>query len=225
MDKSKEMAALRRCNLSAWMHKYKKTQTDVALAADLSRSYVSLLFKPERFFGEKIARKLEQTMGMPTGYLDDDQSQPHAVESWIRPSDLQPGIYALVPRVMLALSEGELIGREQGLPPLAFRSDWLAAKSVTTKGNLRMLDVSDDAMMPYICHGDLVMIDLGQTELKDNGVYAIAYGNDLRIRRLSQRFDGGLKVMSDNANFHDEDLTPEQSSYIRVVGRAIWRAG
>lgn len=57
MDKAKEMAALRRVNLLKWMDKHRLTQTDIAMKAGLSRSYVSLLFNPERFFGEKTSPK------------------------------------------------------------------------------------------------------------------------------------------------------------------------
>jgi phage repressor protein C with HTH and peptisase S24 domain len=227
MDKAKEMAALRRQNLTAWMHKHRMTQTDIAQRSDLSRSYVSLLFNPERFFGEKTARKLEQALSMPSGYLDDDQDATRAVEAWSVPADLQPGVYALVPRVAVSLSagNGHLVDQEQHLPPLAFRREWLDSKCVTSKKNLRVLDVSGDSMEPYLQDQDVVLIDTGQIEIKDNGVYAIAYGSELRIKRLSRRFDGGLKIRSDNPAYPDEELNPEQAGYIRVIGKMLWRGG
>ena len=227
MDKSKEMAARRRENLTAWMHKYKKTQTDVATAADLSRSYVSLLFKPERFFGEKTARKLELALSMPTNYLDGDQGAPSAVSAWSVPDDLQPGVYALVPRIEVSLSAGHgcVVSQELLLPPLAFRHDWLQQKCVTAKKNLRVLTVHGDSMEPYLMDKDLVLIDTGQSEIKDNDVYAIAYGDETRIKRLSKRFDGGLFIRSDNRAYPEEALSPEQTQDIRVLGRLLWRAG
>ena len=227
MDKSKDMPALRRENLLKWMDKHRMTQTDIALKAELSRSYVSLLFNPERFFGEKTARKLELALSMPTGYLDDDQAAPRAVEAWSIPTDLQPGVYALVPRVAVSLSagNGHLVDQELNLPPLAFRREWLESKCVSGKKNLRVLDVSGDSMEPYLMDRDVVLIDTGQTEIKDNAVYAIAYGSELRIKRLSRRFDGGLKIRSDNPAYPEEELNPEQAGYIRVIGRMLWRGG
>lgn len=227
MNKAKDMPALRRENLLKWMHKYRVTQTDIAARAELSRSYVSLLFNPERFFGEKTARKLEAALSMPDGYLDDDQMVHRAVEAWSVPEDLQPGVYALVPRVAVSLSagNGHLVGQEQDMPPLAFRRDWLQSKSVTSKQNLRVLDVSGDSMEPYLQDKDVVLIDIGQTDVRDNGVYAIAYGNELRIKRLSKRFDGGLFIRSDNKDYPEESLTPDQALDIRVLGRMLWRGG
>jgi len=164
---------------------------------------------------------------MPTGYLDDDQSALRAVEAWSVPTDLQPGVYALVPRVAVSLSagNGHLVDQEQHLPPLAFRREWLDSKCVTSKKNLRVLDVSGDSMEPYLQDQDVVLIDTGQTDIKDNGVYAIAYGSELRIKRLSKRFDGGLKIRSDNPVYPDEELTSEQAGYIRVIGKMLWRGG
>jgi phage repressor protein C with HTH and peptisase S24 domain len=227
MDKAKEMAALRRVNLLKWMDKHRLTQTDIAMKAGLSRSYVSLLFNPERFFGEKTARKLELSLSMPTGYLDDDQTVARAVEAWTVPEDLQPGVYALVPRVAVSLSagNGHLVDQELNLPPLAFRRDWLESKCVTSKNNLRVMDVAGDSMEPYLMDRDVVLIDIGQTEIRDHVVYAIAYDNELRIKRLSRRFDGGLKIRSDNPAYPDEELNPKQAGNIRVIGRMLWRGG
>jgi phage repressor protein C with HTH and peptisase S24 domain len=227
MDKAKEMAALRRVNLLKWMDKHRLTQTDIAMKAGLSRSYVSLLFNPERFFGEKTARKLELSLSMPTGYLDDDQTVARAVEAWTVPEDLQPGVYALVPRVAVSLSagNGHLVDQELNLPPLAFRRDWLESKCVTSKNNLRVMDVAGDSMEPYLMDRDVVLIDIGQTEIRDHVVYAIAYDNELRIKRLSRRFDGGLKIRSDNPAYPDEELNPKQAGYIRVIGKMLWRGG
>jgi phage repressor protein C with HTH and peptisase S24 domain len=164
---------------------------------------------------------------MPTGYLDEDQTVTRAVEAWTVPQDLQPGVYALAPRVAVSLSaaNGQLVDQELNLPPLAFRRDWLEGKCVTSKKNLRVMDVAGDSMEPYLMDRDVVLIDTGQTEVKDNGVYSIAYGDELRIKRLSRRFDGGLKIRSDNPAYPDEDLSPEQAGYIRVIGRVLWRGG
>lgn len=229
---SQERAALRRANLAAWMEKHAITQTDVAARCSLSRSYVSLLFNPERFFGEKIARKLEVALHMPTRYLDMDQSAPtrqrQSVEEWSTPDDLQDDIFAVIPRLAIELSAGnggKVVDVETQLPPLAFRRDWLQSKSVTSKKNLRVLQVSGDSMEPYLMDGDVVLIDMGQNTVQDSQVYAIRYGHELRIKRLSRRFDGGLVIKSDNPAYATETLTPAESEFVAVIGRQLWRGG
>ena len=69
MEAKNNIAEQRRSNLATWMEANQINQTEIAKRAGLGRAYVSLLFKPERFFGEKIARKLEKKLGLPELYL------------------------------------------------------------------------------------------------------------------------------------------------------------
>lgn len=227
MEDKNKLAALRRINLASWMETNQVNQTEIAKKLGLGRAYVSLLFNPERFFGEKIARKIEQKLGLPELYLDSDKHKPLSIEGWSQVADLSDDIYALVPRIHLKLSveKNSVIDIEQNLPPLPFRSDWLKKKQVSQKENLRIVDVLGDSMSDYLHDGDFVLIDLGQTEIQDNNVYVITYGNELRVKRLSKRFDGGLFIRSDNKNFPEELLSTEQAKSIKVVGKVLWRAG
>lgn len=227
MDDKNELAALRRVNLLAWMELHSLTQTKLAEELGVGRAYVSLLFKPHKFFGEKAARSMELKLHMPPGYLDSDQTKPMAVEEWSEPTDLPDGVYALVPRVAVAFSAGNgtMVDVEQDLPPLAFRRDWLQKQLVTSRKNLRVVEVKGDSMEPYLRDGDTVLIDTGQHDIKDSEVYAIAYGHDLRVKRLSHRFDGGLVIRSDNPKYADEVLTAADAEHVRLLGRVLWRGG
>lgn len=227
MEDKNNLATLRRSNLASWMEKNQVNQSEIAKKLGLGRAYVSLLFNPERFFGEKIARKIEQGLGLPELYLDSDQQKPLSIEGWSQVADLSDDIYALVPRIHLkhSVEKNSVVDIEQNLPPLPFRSDWLKKKQVSQKENLRIVDVLGDSMNDYLHDGDFVLIDLGQTEIQDNNVYVITYGNELRVKRLSKRFDGGLFIRSDNKNFPEELLSAEQAKSIKVVGKVLWRAG
>ena len=227
MSDENTVAATRRINLVAWMEKNGLSKSDLAGRLGVGRAYVSLLFNPERFFGEKAARSMELKLNMPTGYLDSDQSKPLAVEEWSTPADLPADVFALVPRVAVALAAGNgtLVDIEQDLPPLAFRRDWLQRQLVTARSNLRTMEVRGDSMEPYLRDGDTVLLDMGQHEIKDSEVYAIAYGSDLRVKRLSHRFDGGLVIRSDNSKYADEVLTASEAEHVRMLGRVLWRGG
>lgn len=111
------------------------------------------------------------------------------------------------------------------LPPLAFRQDWLRTKSISARSNLRIMSVSGDSMEDYLQDGDTVMIDMGQKSVTDGQVYAISYGNELRVKRLRKRFDGGLIIQSDNPHYAEETLTAKDASAVKVIGRVLWRAG
>jgi phage repressor protein C with HTH and peptisase S24 domain len=201
--------------------------TTLAKRLETSRAYVSGLFSQDRHFGEKAARNIEQKLFMPAGYLDKQVDRLTPIEVWESPSDLPDGVYALVPRIGIKLSAGQGVEAldENELPPLAFRESWLKRKNVTSKKNLRVLEVRGDSMEPYLLDGDVVLIDLGQKDVEDGDVYALAYGDELRIKRLSRRFDGGLIIRSDNPRFPEETVAANDLQHVRVLGRHIWRGG
>lgn len=219
---------LRRKNLLAQIEKSKLLKSEFARKVDVSRSYLSQLLTEGFRFGEKAARAMEQKLRLPDGVLDREEGSPLApVEVWERPEDLPEGVFAIVPRIAVSLSAGAgaASGEEMDLPPLAFREDWLRRKNVTSRKNLRVAEVKGDSMEDYLFDGDIVLIDTGQIDVVDREVYAILYGEELRIKRLSRRFDKGLIITSDNKRYPEESLTANEASHITILGRMLWRGG
>jgi len=223
----KAQADLRRKNLTAWMEKYEINKTELSRRCNFQRASASNLFNPLRFFGEKLARSIEKSMGMPEMYLDSDSTRPQVVVEWSKPDDLQPDVYALVPRLSVQLSAGDGCHSdlETELPPLAFRREWLQKKNVTSKNNLRVVSVHGDSMQDYLQDGDVVLLDTGQTSIKDGSVYALRLSDELKIKRLFKKFDGSISISSDNDKYPVETLSPAQAEHLQVIGLAIWRSG
>lgn len=227
------LANLRRERLNAWKEKYKVSQMELAKRMNVGRAYVSLLLKKNtiesrgRHFGEKAARAVELSLGLPNGYLDKTDSGDFEVVEWDDVNKLPEDAYALVPRVSVVASAGggSVVAEEVDLPPLAFRKGWLARKGVTNRGNLRVLDVKGDSMEPFLMSGDTVLVDTGQTEIRDGEIYCIQYGEELRVKRLSRRFDGGMFIRSDNHKYPEESLNQNDLAMISVKGKVIWRCG
>lgn len=226
MDKN--MAAqIRRNNLRRWMETRQPplSLADLARRIGSGRAYASLLFREDRHFGEKAARSIESSLHLPEGYLDSIQQQPTAVAAWETPDDLDADVFALVPRVEVSLSagNGRLVDSEQPLPPLAFRRDWLRRKGVTGRANLRICNINGRSMEPFLADGDVVLIDTGQTAIHDGEIYAVRYGDEIKIKRLFKTLDGGIRLHSDNPEFPDEVVRPGPS--FGVIGMKIWRGG
>ena len=77
-------------------------------------------------------------------------------------------------------------------------------------------------MEPTLPEGAKVTLDLSNTSIQDGRVYGIRYGDELRIKRLYKRFDGGLIIRSDNsAKSPDEVLSPDQLEHVSVIGRYV----
>lgn len=219
---------LRRQHLIKHFEASKLKQAEFARRIGATPQYLSLMLKEGFRFGEKAARTFEEKMRLPKGSFDAKIDEPiNTVDVWDKPEDLPEGVFAIVPRISVSLSAGAGAnqGEEMGLPPLAFRKDWLTRKNVTSKENLRICDVRGDSMEGYLQDGDTVLIDTGQTDIIDNQVYALEYGGDLRIKRLARRFDGGIFIRSDNPRYPEEIVTAKEVEMVRIIGRKIWRGG
>jgi len=220
-----DIAEVRRKNLRKMLAETGMSQSDLAKKLEVGRAYVSLLQR--RHFGEKTARTMEVKLRLPTGYFDTNHDAPMAITEWSVPSDLRHDAYAIVPRVDVNLSAGGgcISEYEADLQPLAFRRDWLQKMSVTAKKNLRVVKVHGDSMAPYLMDNDVVLLDMGQTTISDNEVYALRLGDELKIKRLVKKFNGGVAIVSDNPRYPEEIVQPNDVKSLQVLGRCLWRSG
>lgn len=222
----KQMAEVRRENLRRWMAARDMTGSQLAEKIGSGRAYASLLFNPNRYFGEKAARNIEEKLRMPRGYLDGIAKGVMATADWVRADEIDDEVAALVKQVGLAIApDGSLQDVQARLPPLPFQKRWLIERGVTLADRLRILHVSSGGMEPYIRSGDCVIVDMAQSAIRDGGVYAIRHGGEIRFRRLFGTVDGGLQLHSDNPSHPSESLSSEAASRLVVVGLVIWRAG
>lgn len=60
----------------------------------------------------------------------------------------------------------------------------------------------------------------------DDSVYAIVLADQLKVKRLRRRRDGGLSIISENAARHPvEDVPAEDLHTVYIVGRAFDKSG
>lgn len=150
------------------------------------------------------------------------------VLEWESADDLPEGQFVLVPRFDVKISAGN--GRatydaQEKDQPQAFRADWVRKLGLRKKG-LMVVYANGDSMAPRINDGDALLVDRTQTDIVDGKVYALRYGSDLRVKRLSKRFDGGLLIRSDNSkDYPDEAVRPEEMQHIEVIGRVVHVSG
>lgn len=141
------------------------------------------------------------------------------------------GRHVLVPKLTLRAIEGE-DGRRMTvedrvmLDTLSFRRDFIDRDLKTDAADLVAIEAPDDAMLPSIAPGDLLLADTSEPKLRGNGIYIFSSGGALTVRRLQIRLDGGFTVSSDNAaRYPAEEIEPEALGKVRILGRVIWRGG
>jgi phage repressor protein C with HTH and peptisase S24 domain len=129
--------------------------------------------------------------------------------------------YAGVPKVRARLSAGggsfETGGDVESYYP--FRRDWLRRKG--NPANMVLMDVVGNSMEPEIRHGDMVLIDQGQTGVVAYGVYAVGVEDTVLVKRVEKR-PGTLVLLSDNRDYAPIILAGDQLDSLRVIGRVLW---
>ena len=106
-----------------------------------------------------------------------------------------------------------------------YRAAYLRSIGVKPE-NVRRCRVTGDSMERILFDGDLVSIDISNKRLVDDAVYAIVIADQLKVKRLRRRRDGGLLVVSENeARFPIEEFPAEELHAIHIVGRAFDKSG
>ncbi len=88
--------------------------------------------------------------------------------------------------------------------------------------NIEAINVSGDSMEPTFSYNDIVFINRTKTDLGRGGIFTIRTEAGLFIKRVQQRIDGKVDIISDNQVYTTQTLEPSQ---IEVVGRVVSRFG
>lgn len=149
------------------------------------------------------------------------------VVAWEAPDDLDPDSYMIIPHVDVKFSagNGQLVEFEPKtkLTGCAHPLDWFHKKKLSPK-NLVEVDVIGDSMEPKIPNGSVVTIDTSiksLEQIQNRKVYAIRYGDELKIKRLSKRYDGALMIDSDNPNYDREVVELQNLEHISIIGKYV----
>ena len=83
---------------------------------------------------------------------------------------------------------------------------------------IEALRVSGDSMEPTISDGDLIFIDRSKCDIYRGGVFVLYAEGGLFIKRILQRVDGKVDIVSDNDIYPIQTVNPQE---IRIVGRVV----
>jgi len=161
------------------------------------------------------------------GSLSDEMNSLRPILAWETEEELPRARYVLIPRfsVVLGAGPGKLHWEADTEHPLAFLSDWVRDQRMNPK-HLVTFTVEGDSMVPTLRDGSVLLVDLSQTQVISGRIYALRYGDELRVKRLFRRHDGALIIRSDNAElFPEEVVSPADLEQVKVLGRVVWAGG
>lgn len=109
--------------------------------------------------------------------------------------------------------------------PATYRLSWLRSEGINPRRSKRF-KVVGHSMEPTLFPGDTVLVDTSQTEIIDGKVYAIRYGEELRIKKVSRRLDGTIVLTSFNPEYGPETIAPEVAAErLQIIGRVCDKSG
>lgn len=144
------------------------------------------------------------------------------------PDDGPPDGMVLVPESRIEFSAGngrvnyELVEDEE---PASYRLSWFQKYGIKPE-KVRRFRVHGDSMVPMLYPRDTILVNTEETNVVDGRLYAIRYGDELRVKYLSRRLDGTLILRSLNPAYKDEEVPPHVAEeHITVIGRVRDRSG
>ncbi len=84
---------------------------------------------------------------------------------------------------------------------------------------LEAIHVDGESMEPTLQDGSIVFLDRSQTNINKDGIFIASTTAGLFIKRIRQRADGMVELISDNKTYSPEVLAPDEVSIVgKVVG-------
>lgn len=167
--------------------------------------------------GEMLATSSPATLGKPVRAHDEGEPLPDE--------------YIQIPETEVRFAAGNgrtaLFDEVLDSVPRTYRRDWFAKEGISP-AHAHCFKVHGESMEPFLYDGDSVLVNLGETQILNGKVYALRYGDELRIKRVYRKLDGSLILHSDNPAFipRDEEV-PAQAveQHISIIGRVRDKSG
>lgn len=105
-----------------------------------------------------------------------------------------------------------------------YRRSWFIDKRINPN-DCKRFRVAGDSMEPLLLDGDVVLVNCAEKFIIDGRVYAFVFGNALRVKRLYSQIDRSILVCSENPNFADEKIPPDEVDQVKIIGEVIERSG
>ncbi|MDQ1264473.1 MAG: Phage repressor protein [Campylobacterota bacterium] len=87
---------------------------------------------------------------------------------------------------------------------------------------IEAINVTGDSMEPTFSYNDIVFINKNRTNIQRGGVFVIKTEAGLFIKRVQQRIDGKVDVISDNEIYTTLTL---EASQMEIIGRVVSKFG
>ena len=93
-------------------------------------------------------------------------------------------------------------------------------QNIVLEGNqeIEAITVDGESMEPTLQDGSIVFIDRSQTNINKNGIFIVEASGGLFIKRIRQRADGMVELLSENTLYPPEPIHPDA---VTIVGKVV----
>lgn len=181
------------------------SQADLAKALEVSQNTVSKLERNRTRIDTDKIEKLCEVLGLDVSEaLTPDQ---------VKKSEQKEG-YRTIPEYNVRVSAGH--GEFQGIEEIK-QNLQMPKMFLPENGQVGFVRVEGDSMTPTIAHGDYVAVEFDSGYTSD-GLYLIRIDDAVFVKRLQRKF-GGVKIISDNSQYDEMTVSPDDGNDFGLIGR------
>jgi len=173
----------------------------------------------ERAVGSEFLAAVSEQMGVSASWILTGQAPmklPNGCTEAEQSEFVQVARYA----VEASAGNGSEVASEDAAQSYAFNRKWLGKRGLKPD-TLSVISVRGDSMEPDLNDGDLVLIDLANTDLADGKIYAVQYSGNLFVKRIQYVPGDTVRLVSRNAQYTPIEITTPEADGVRVVGRVV----
>jgi phage repressor protein C with HTH and peptisase S24 domain len=155
-------------------------------------------------------------------YLSDDDSDSNSICRSVVLAEFDEE-YSLIPgyHINVSTGHGTFSDEHSVMRHLAFRTKWLKYRNFETK-KLAVVFTKGDSMEPTIHTNNTLLVNMDDTTLTDGSIFVLRLGDELYAKRLQKRFDGAVELISDNKEYKDQIVKPNEIDNLEIIGKVVW---
>lgn len=161
-----------------------------------------------------VAYKIAKVLGVSVDELISGESTEPSLSSE----------YVFIPVYNVKVSAGHGLFNnkpEDIVRRLAFRKNWLNYRGFNDS-DLVMVMTQGDSMEPTLHSGNSLLIDTSDKNLTDGCIFVLRFGDELYAKRLQKRFDGDIRLISDNKEYEDQIVKADEIDTLQIIGKVVW---
>lgn len=215
--------------LAEALEKSGKTKIELARYCGVSHPSVSNWFNGRtRELSSTNALKASMFLGVNLTWLTTGKGSMDASVSSIHNEEETPSGFVAIPEYRVEFGAGNRFGPTYEEITEAkhalYREEWFIEHH-TKPQNCKRFKVHGDSMTPILFDGDCILCDCSPQKIVSGKIYAFGFGDEMRVKRLFTKLDGGLLVCSENPSVQDEVISPSEMNLFYLIGRVIDRSG